>query len=228
MNPSDEILQSWNANAKQWIATIDNDEIESRVAATNDAIIKAILEFSPKTILDIGCGEGWLTRTLRQKGIKAYGVDGIAALIENAVQKDGAFYYTYTYEEISAGKHSLLVPFDAVVINFALIDKEYSEKLIHYIPSLLKNNGLLFVQTLHPLSIAADSDYITGWKEASWNGMKQKFVLPYQWYFRTMEDWMSLFKKAGFYLEALHEPIHPQTHKPLSVIFVLRTSKIYL
>ena len=71
------VIDSWNQNASAWINTIENDEIESRKLVTNKAIIDAVISYSPSTILDIGCGEGWLTRELTIKGIEAWGVDGV-------------------------------------------------------------------------------------------------------------------------------------------------------
>ena len=32
--------------------------------------------------------------------------------------------------------------------------------------------------------------------------MKRDFEQPYQWYFRTLEDWMKVFHSAGFCSEA--------------------------
>lgn len=224
MDQSQKIIESWKANAQNWIGTVDNSEIESRVLATNEAIVKTIFDHTPQKVLDIGCGEGWLVRELRNKGISAFGVDAISELIQNAVQKDGNNYHCYAYSEIASGSHDLPSPFDAIVINFALIDKEETQKLIYSLPSLLNKNGLLIIQTLHPLSVALNDEYVTGWKDGSWKGMKRDFVLPYQWYFRTMQDWIQLFSACGFHLVELREPLHPQTKKPLSVIFILRTN----
>ena len=222
MNHSAKILESWEANAQNWIHMIDNGEIESRITATNDAIVNCIVSYLPKKVLDIGCGEGWLTRALRNKGVAAFGVDGIQSVVDDAVRKDGPHYFHFTYEEMVHGRSFLPSPFDAVAINFALIDKENTESLLNYIPNLLRQDGHLFIQTLHPLIIASGNAYSSGWKEGSWTGMKQNFVQPYLWYFRTMEDWLRLFKESGFSVEETREPVHPDTRKPLSVIFVLK------
>ena len=57
-NSKNPILKSWAVNAKKWIKTIENKEIESRQLVTNTAILQNILQQQPKTVLDIGCGEG--------------------------------------------------------------------------------------------------------------------------------------------------------------------------
>jgi 2-polyprenyl-3-methyl-5-hydroxy-6-metoxy-1,4-benzoquinol methylase len=222
MSSSEQIIQSWKDNAGNWIATIDNAELESRTLVTNNAIVSTVCGYDCASILDIGCGEGWLTRALREKGKQAFGVDAVAALIENAIAKDGVFYETVSYKELADGKKLQQPAFDAAVINFALIDKEESEALIHSIPGYLVQNGLLFIQTLHPLAVAAAGEYINGWKDGSWNGMKRNFEQPYQWYFRTLEDWLQLFAPE-YHLLAIKEPVHPETKKPVSVIFILQT-----
>lgn len=221
MSHSEKILNSWKANASNWIATIDNAEIESRKLVTNDAIVNAILEYQPKSILDIGCGEGWLSRTLRAKGIDSFGVDAIEELITEAINKDGAFYKTATFSQLANGEADIDKKFDAAVINFSLLDKNDTQALIKNLHRYLQTDGLVFIQTLYPPAFAANEDYVTGWKDGSWNGLKRNFEQPYQWYFRTLESWVQLFTEAGFTIKEIKEPLHPETKKPASVIFVL-------
>ena len=225
MDPSKHIISSWHQNANNWIQTIENSELESRLLATNEAVINAVLKYRPSKILDIGCGEGWLSRTLRKEGINVLGTDGVRELVSYARDKDGDFYFHLSYEEIYKGIHHLPSPFEAIVINFALIDKEDTEKLLAYLPELLAEDGLLIIQTLHPYTMAAANDYTSGWKDGSWNGLKREFTAPYQWYFRTFTDWMQLFVNCGFRCIDLVEPQHPTNKTPLSVIFILRTFK---
>jgi 2-polyprenyl-3-methyl-5-hydroxy-6-metoxy-1,4-benzoquinol methylase len=220
MDYSAKIIESWNVNAEKWITTIDNEELESRKLVTNKAILNTIIEYHPASIIDIGCGEGWLTRELQKQGLFVFGIDGVDSLIKNAINKGGEHYAVCSYKDLVDGKLPGKNSFNAAVINFALIDKEETERLIDYLTDILKYNGFLFIQTLHPLTV--DGEYKTGWKEGSWNGMKQNFILPYQWYFRTLEDWSRLFSESGFYVEALKEPLHPVTQKPASLIFILK------
>ncbi|MBV7530863.1 bifunctional 2-polyprenyl-6-hydroxyphenol methylase/3-demethylubiquinol 3-O-methyltransferase UbiG [Chitinophaga sp. sic0106] len=218
---STSITASWEANAGNWIATIDHGEIESRNLVTNAAIVQSITAAAPTSIVDIGCGEGWLTRSLQAAGITAFGVDAIPALISNAIAKGGPGYAVATFGELATGIYKLRETPTAAVINFALLDETDSNQLLHSMPQLLQPGGMVFIQTLHPFAMAQQGDYITGWKDGSWNGMKRDFVQPYQWYFRTLADWTKLFTSAGLVIREMIEPLHPQTQLPASVIFVL-------
>jgi hypothetical protein len=43
------------------------------------------------------------------------------------------------------------------------------------------------------------------------------------WYFRTVSSWVNDFAKGGFTLRELREPLHPETQRPLSLLFVLES-----
>lgn len=224
MRHADRIIASWQANADQWIATIDHGEIASRMLVTNEAIVRTVTGYPLISVLDIGCGEGWLTRALHDCGLKASGVDTVAALIDNAREKGGGSYAVASFQDIATGAYVVNEKFDAAVINFALLDQEDTEALLKNIRRVVTDNGLVFIQTLHPLVIAGQEPYVSGWKEGSWNGMKREFVQPYQWYFRTLGDWIQLFAAAGLTVKQITEPVHPETQAPVSLIFVLQVS----
>jgi len=222
MDHSTIIAASWHTNANNWIATIDNAEIETRTLVTNDAIVSTICSCNIQSILDIGCGEGWLTRCLQNKGIKAFGVDVVDALIKNAIEKGGNHYAVASFNDLATGKYIIENKPDAAVINFALLDKTDTAALLNNIKHLIVSGGLLFIQTLHPLTIAQQDPYISGWKEGSWKGLKRDFEKPYEWYFRTLEDWVALFSEAGLTVWKIKEPLHPKSQSPASLIFVLK------
>ncbi|MDZ4806691.1 MAG: class I SAM-dependent methyltransferase [Bacteroidota bacterium] len=219
MDNEKKIIDSWTTNAANWIEIIDNNGIESRRLITNKAIVDAVWSNKPASALDAGCGEGWLTKELNDKGIEMTGVDVIPELIERAREKEKGDFLVASYEDIVSGKIVLSKLFDAIVINFALIAKESTENLLTALPRYLAAGGKLLIQTLHPFSRKAIDDYNSGWKEGSWDGLGEQFTLPYQWYFRTLEDWLLLLDRSGFHSIKVTEVLHPQSAKPLSVIF---------
>jgi 2-polyprenyl-3-methyl-5-hydroxy-6-metoxy-1,4-benzoquinol methylase len=219
MNPhSDQkIVDSWEKNAPQWCAAVRGDHIESRKLVTNKAITEAVLSHSPESVLDIGCGEGWLIRELASQVPHLVGVDVVPDLIEQAESAGGGHFLVASYEDIAAG--AVEGSFDVVVCNFSLLGKESVEMLFKAVPTRLKKDGVFIVQTPHPV-VASDLPYTDGWRAGSWAGFGPDFIDPAPWYFRTLESWVALFSDNGFRLLEMREPIHPRTHKPASVIFI--------
>ena len=217
--PSDaSIVNSWRKNASPWTDAVRGNQIESRTLVTNQAIVEAVRRRAPSTVLDIGCGEGWLVRSLAELGIRATGVDVVPELIEQATRAGGGEFHVASYEQIAAGELDIRV--DVVVANFSLIGKESVEGVVHRAPQLLTDGGALVIQTLHPLVAGAGLPYEDGWRSGSWAGFSNEFSDPAPWYFRTLESWKSLLTDAGFGTIEVREPIHPGTGQPASVIFI--------
>lgn len=212
------ILASWSKNVSAWTDAVRHSAIESRKLVTDRAIVDAILDAAPRSVLDIGCGEGWLVRQLAAQGIRATGVDAIPGLVEQALRAGGGDFHIASYEDLAAGKLDLR--FDVAVCNFALLGKESVEDLFHALPALLNPGGCFIVQTLHPVSACGDAAYADGWREGSWHGFSADFTDPAPWYFRTLGSWIDLFRQQGFELRRMREPLHPLTQKPASAIFV--------
>lgn len=198
-------------------------KIESRTLVTDDAIVDAVVSRSPRTVLDIGCGEGWLARALAQRGIRVTGVDVVPALIHAASRAGGGDFRVASYEMIAAGRLDL-APVDTVVANFSLIGQESVAALIAAVPAMLAENGALVIQTLHPLVATGDLPYVDGWREGSWVGFSDAFSDPAPWYFRTLETWVKLLRDSGLRLVELREPLHPTLKKPASVIFIAQVT----
>jgi 2-polyprenyl-3-methyl-5-hydroxy-6-metoxy-1,4-benzoquinol methylase len=213
-----KVVDSWDHNAEQWTKAVRENRIESRSLITNQAILDAVESRSPHTVLDIGCGEGWLLRALASNGVKGIGVDVVPALIEQATRAGGGDFRVMSYEAIAAG--ALDVSVDVAVANFSLIGEEAVEKLVSRIHQLLVPTGSFVIQTLHPLTATGDQPYEDGWRQGSWAGFSSDFTDPAPWYFRTMQSWLDLLNRSGFSRIETREPIHPITKKPVSVIFI--------
>ena len=210
------ILECWKQNAVPWVDAIRDQEISSRVLATNHAIESAVLASQPKSVIDVGCGEGWLVRALAQRGIHARGVDAIPALVEAATRLGGEFAVA-SYEDIALGR--LAWKADTVSCNFALIGKESAEQLLRGVAALLNPGGQFVVQTLHPVEACGSLPYEDGWRQGSWDGFNQRFINAAPWHFRTLKSWRALFADCGLRLVAESWPIHPRTGRPASVVF---------
>ncbi len=215
------IIRSWQRNADPWIAVLQARRIESRWI-TDQAIIDRILAHKPGSVLDIGCGEGWLLRELKQTGINAVGVDAVPRLVEAARGAGSADVHCLTYADLARG--ALPGRFDAVVCNFSLLGEQSVDALMAAMPSLLQPGGVLIIQTVHPVMVYGDAPYQDGWRTGSWAGLAPEviadFADPPPWYFRTLSGWMRLMIQHGATIKSLSEPLHPVTGQPVSVLFV--------
>lgn len=216
--PEAEILRAWEGNAEPWTRAVRDGCIESRQLVTDGAIVDAILARSPRTLLDVGCGEGWLARELAGRGIGVTAVDAVPALVNAARQLGGGDFRVARYDQLAdclAG-----VRFDAVVCNFSLLGEQSVAAVFRAVPALLSDNGVFIIQTLHPLFAAGQGAYRDGWRQGSWAGIDGDFRAPAPWYFRTLESWRALFPAFELVLEEILEPRHPRSGQPVSVIFV--------
>lgn len=217
------IVDAWQRNAAAWTVAVRDGQIESRRLVTDRAIVDAVLARQPRSVLDLGCGEGWLARALSGHGMTVTGTDVVPRLIEQAQQAGGGDFRVLSYADIGAGVLDLRV--DAVVCNFSLFGKESVEQLLAAIPALLQLGGTLLIQTLHPLAACGEQPYRDGWRQGSWAGFSADFTDPAPWYFRTMEGWTRLLSSCGLDRIELREPLHPKTGKPASAIFIASQSR---
>lgn len=217
-NSEQRIVEAWLRNAAPWTAAVRERRIESRRLVTDRAIVDSVLARSPQRVLDIGCGEGWLARELAQNAVHVHGVDVAPELIARAREAGGGRFEVMSYEAIADG--AISDRYDVCVCNFSLLGENSVERLINAIPILLTPTGVLIVQTLHPLIACGEHAYRDGWREGSWSGIGDGFGEAAPWYLRTLETWINVYTNAGLQIVALHEPVHPATAKPVSLILV--------
>ena len=216
-SPEQQILESWRQNAQPWTRAVRNHEIASRTRVTNKAIVDTVLEYAPASLLDVGCGEGWLVRELAGRGVEARGVDGVPSLIESACTAGGNFE-ALPYADLASAAGRLAA--DVVVCNFSLLGEQSTEQVLGAVPQLIGANGHFIVQTLHPWTACGEGSYQDGWRVGSWDGFSGDFSNPAPWYFRTLEGWLRLFSRFSLQPVACHEPIDAQTGRPASILFV--------
>lgn len=219
-DPEQAILKSWDTNAEAWTQAVRNREIESRNRVTNQVIIDAILAQDFQSLLDVGCGEGWLIREIAntRPGAKLgdfVGIDGSEDLIRHAQKLDPHNrYLKQTYQALSA--ETLPHKFDLIVCNFSLFGKKSVDDLLINLKTLLTENGTILIQTLY---VDDNSD---GWQAGSWQGFSDQFTDPAPWYKRNHQGWLQTFEQAGLVVCHDHKTQHPDTLQTCSVIFNLK------
>jgi 2-polyprenyl-3-methyl-5-hydroxy-6-metoxy-1,4-benzoquinol methylase len=212
MNQSQQMMQSWRTNAEAWTNAVRDRQIESRRLVTDAAIVTAILQPYPQSVLDVGCGEGWLCRALAESNIQTVGIDASPELIDRAKALGGQFHLS-RYDAIA----NLGQQFEAIVCNFSLLEADL-DAVIQQFHKLLSPQGRLLIQTVHPDHIAEAE----GWLVEAFTDFGAEFTAPMPWYFRPRASWETLLTQNGFVIESIVEPIHPITQNPLSILLTSR------
>lgn len=213
------MIEFWNENAKKWEDVVSVAGISSR-RITNPAILREVLNHSPKTVLDIGCGEGWLCRELEERGLEVVGIDGSERLIELCKEKSNGTYHRFSYQDLQNGLWQNPHKFDLITLNFALLEKDI-EALLIKLQDYLHENGRIIIQTLHPCF--ALEAYKSDWQSEDFKQTGVNFAGEMPWYGRTLGDWVTVFTHSKLVLERFLEPINPEKGSPASAIFVLKS-----
>ncbi len=234
-SPVDERLKSsWDANASAWTTAVREQKIPSRRAGTDAAILSACEALStslsssrtPVRVLDVGCGEGWLSRAMAAESREIVGIDGSAGLIDEAQRLNvpGVLFEVVSYERLIADADAAAGPWDVIICNFALLGDPLSP-LLGALARRLSTAGRLLIQTVHPWPAMGDGPYECGWREEQFQGFGVAFPSAMPWYFRTLGSWHRELDEAGLIIRQLDEPLHPETRRPLSLLLHCETRR---
>lgn len=177
--------------AKFWIDEVKNN-IQIRKKLLDPLLKKRMGDLSDKTVLDVGCGEGYSSRLITNKLTKVIGIDINKKLISKASMKSPNFSF------FVSNMNNL--PFENSSINFILscnslmnADDETVASAIKEFYRVLKPKGKCLISILHPLYFAShnekfdilnykDSKTITTNTINGFNNFKE-YVRPLSWYF---------------------------------------------
>jgi len=211
-----EILHSWERNATPWTAAVREEKIESRKAVTNAAVLEAIGPGEGRSVLDLGCGEGWLSRAMSRQGWRVVGVDGSTSLIQAARVAGAEDYFCLDYSLLGAEFSDSM--FNLVVCNFSLLGEESTNAALCGAAMMLNPRGRLLIQTVHPISV--EGPYRSGWRTEDWEGFGMSECAPTPWYFHTLSHWVSLLAETGFIIREIREPMGIGVNNPSSLILI--------
>ena len=167
--------------AQNYIAFLDSPNGKIQRWILQDAILKALPASSDITILDAGCGIGWLADKLISDNHKTYACDSSTALIN-----EGKSRYPKVEFSNAGLQNSLPYPddfFDCVILNMAASDIADLAAVMKNLSAKLKTNGKLIMTIPNPFYTYP----VAVWKRSPLDillGRKPtlKIVKPYQQY----------------------------------------------
>jgi len=214
--------QAYNTNAGFWVQIIREDRDRYRKGLTDPAILDVIGEAHGLAVLDAGCGEGYMSRTLAGNGAKVTGIDISAELIKAAKAHQLSDELPVSFDVGSVDS----LPYDAgtfdlILCNHLLNDLEDPARAIREFARVLSEDGRLVILMLHPCfyNKRAERDQpANNLLTATYfqaRSVSQNFEVdglrspvPITAWLRPLEFYANALHESGFVITSLSEP-HP-------------------
>jgi len=213
---------AWNAAAHEWAHRI-REGMGGRVHL-HDASIDELLPPPRGLTLDVGCGEGRLTRELAGRGYDVVGIDASTALVDEAraADPDGRYEVASIDALPFADGAAQLAVCVNVLPHVHDLDAAAAE-----LARVLAPGGAFVIGTIHPVAHAGTHDEETGELRITdyWDREREAVALGEHTVHherRTIEDYLTALLGAGFALGALREVPGPSGKLPLYLDLLLR------
>ncbi|OGI23537.1 MAG: hypothetical protein A3E91_00760 [Candidatus Moranbacteria bacterium RIFCSPHIGHO2_12_FULL_40_10] len=215
-------------NIKKW-STVPHEELDdfgdgdfSRIQMLNPAIFQLLGNVKDKKILDVGCGNGYLSRMLAKKGAIVVGVEPGDSMYQYAIKREEKekLGIQYLKKDLS---HLIQFneEFDVVVANMVFMDIPEYQIAIKNCISSLKRGGIIIYSLLHPCFPGFEKD---------WQGLKHVEVEDYftessieaqygHVFYRPLQNYINLTNDYGCVTVRI---IEPQLSKEFSYYSAIR------
>jgi ubiquinone/menaquinone biosynthesis C-methylase UbiE len=214
--------QTYDTNAEFWVEIIRNHRDKYREGLTNAAVLTAIGEPEGLTVLDAGCGEGYLSRTLASGGAVVTGIDSSAELIKAALTHELSSSLPVSFD-VGSVDH---LPYDAdsfdlVLCNHLMNDLQNPTRALREFSRVLRSHGRVVLLMLHPCfynkhaereqpenNLPASSYFQARPVVQNFEVDGLKSPAANTSWLRPLEDYTEALREAGFVITGLTEP-HP-------------------
>ncbi len=168
-------------------------------------MLEIIGDVSGLTVLDAGCGEGYLARILAERGAIVTGIDISPRLIAMAQVKNPEDKINYHVANLSQPLSEYQHHFDLIASHLVLNDVYDYKGFISTLGTLLKQGGRFVCSMNNPYSFVVRNhitNYFASGATIQYRGMAQRGVKVHA-YQRTLEEYIDAFLAAGFQLQRL-------------------------
>ena len=213
----DETRRFWDQVAADWRVQV-GDEGDANRRLNSDPVLWALAgDVRGLTVLDAGCGTGYLTRKLADAGAQVVGVDFSEAMIDIARAQNP--HLDFRVDSCSSLTTVADATFDRVVSNYVLMDTPELDAAVTAFHRVLKQGGVAVAVFSHPCfpqggaTVSEDREKVDyHWDfpyfeqrkcvDPPWAHFKSDFI----WFHRPLSDYWKAFTKAGFSVVDFEEP----------------------
>lgn len=178
------------------------DDFNFNLDLTIPRLIEVVGNVDGCTVLDAGCGEGIVSRSLKGSAARIVGLDVAPRLIAYARERDVSRTITYETHDLSMPLPQYADTFELIVSNMVLNDVPDYESFIRVMSSVLKPGGRFVLSMNNPYS-ALVREKVENYFDSS--VVTQYALGPVYYFHRTMEQYCKAFQEAGLLLQCLYD-----------------------
>jgi 2-polyprenyl-3-methyl-5-hydroxy-6-metoxy-1,4-benzoquinol methylase len=142
---------SYDTLSDEEMAAWDPEGDRGRQVLLNPTIFRMLGDIRGQEVLDAGCGQGYLSRLLADRGATVVGVDPTQRLIDYARDREAERNQGVRYYEGDLSRlDEISGPFDAVVANMVLLNIADWQSAMTNCVSVLRPGGRFIYSLLHP------------------------------------------------------------------------------
>ncbi|ADG99448.1 Methyltransferase type 11 [Segniliparus rotundus DSM 44985] len=203
---------SYALNAEFWIDIIRRRRDRYRTELTDVAVLSMVGAREGLRALDAGCGEGYLSRALAERGAHVVGVDSAAELVEAARLEAARLRLDVEHRVADIGDlpAEFSDVFDVVVFNHVVNDLEDPAPAFAEAARVLRPGGRAVVLMLHPCftrqGVAVQEYFANDSACRCFDVDGVKSPVPVTYWLRPLESYSALLVEAGFAVTGLQEP----------------------
>jgi len=158
-------IQAWSAFSREMIEAVGDEGDPSRRYILNPVLFALVGNVAGRTILDAGCGTGYLCRLFAKQGAQVTGIEPASSLFAYATEREKAapLGVTYIQQDLSTYTQPQAA-FDVVMANMVFMDIPDYQSAVQNCINVLKPGGLFVFSLLHPCFDEIDySDFEKGY-----------------------------------------------------------------
>ncbi len=212
------LSQAWEMEAEHWVRWARAPGHDSYWQFHRDQFF-ALLPEPGRLTVDVGCGEGRLSRDLKRLGHTLVGVDASETLIRLAREADPEGRYHHADAACMPLKDACA---DLALAFMSLQDVDNLEQAVREIARILIKGGRACLAIVHPINSAgkfvsedADSEFLIRGSYLDESRYSDRFEragleITFHSRHRPLEAYSLALEKAGFVIEAIREPRVPE------------------
>jgi SAM-dependent methyltransferase len=209
----------WETEAHNWLLFARTPGLDA-YWDYRDAFFDRVVPPPGLATLEVGCGEGRVTRDLLVRGHRVVSIDGSPSLLRSALDLDGSRRYALADASVLPVATASC---DLVVAYNSLMDFDDMPGAVAEVARVLRSGSPFCACVLHPVldagnfaGDAPDAPYFLrrpylGSHPYEGTGVAEGVSMVLRGWSHSLEVYASALFAAGFVIDALYEPVGPGT-----------------